>query len=158
MCVGSAETETDRRIAEKYAKRQKQRRAFLKTLQRISILIALIFSATAITLGGCTHFTGNTQTETSESTAFQALCDQSVIAKAYADQCLNHYLEPFDSDYRPVETAYGFVTGQNPVFLVRYKCSNGIGDIFYGYKIRISDGGECSIMEEGKNTAITLLE
>ena len=100
----------------------------MKTLQRISILIALIFSATAITLGGCTHFTGNTQPE------------------------------PFDSDYRPVETAYGFVTGQNPVFLVRYKCSNGIGDIFYGYKIRISDRGECSIMEEGKNTAITLLE
>lgn len=123
-----------------------------------ALFIVSILSLMAFILSGCSHASEIRQNATAENSAFQELYDRSYAAKEYADKQINEFLETLNSDYTVIETAYGFVTTEEPYYIIRYKCNSGINDLFYGYKITVDDNGNCTILDEGIDTANTLFE
>ena len=128
----------------------------MKLQKRVILLTILMLSFMVFILTGCNNTNSNSQNENAENSAFQELYDRSIAAKEFADKHLNEYLKPFNSDYEVMETAYGFVTAEEPYYVVCYKCSNGINDLFYGYKISVDDSGDCIILDEGSDTGSIL--
>lgn len=98
--------------------------------------------------------------ETADSgNGMQELYNRSVIAKEYADQEFEKFLDAFDSDCRILETSYGFYTSEPPTYLAGYRYSNGVkDDLTYAYKISVDDEGMCKVLEEGAKTAGFLFE
>lgn len=128
----------------------------MKLQKRVILLTILVLSFMVFILTGCNNASSNNQNENVENSAFQELYDSSIVAKEFADKNLNEYLKPFNSDYKVMETAYGFVTAEEPYYVICYKCSNGINDLFYGYKIRVDNSGDCTILDEGYDTGSIL--
>lgn len=129
----------------------------MKRQKRVALLAVAVIGAAMCLFSGCSQGNDTTQQSSEESTAAQAVYDQGVAVKAYADKAFQGFLDTMDSDYTIVKTACGFVTDEDPYYVVRYQCNNGVNDFFYGYKIRVDENHNCTIVEEGVDTAQTLL-
>lgn len=130
----------------------------MKLQKRVILPAILVLNFMVLILSGCDNASGNSQNENAKNSAFQELYDRSIIAKEFADKNINEYLMLSDSDYKVMETAYGFVTSAEPYYVICYKCSNGINDLFYGYKIGVDNSGDCTILEEGNDTGSILFK
>lgn len=130
----------------------------MKFKEGIRLFIILGFAFVLIILSGCDQENSKSQKEVDETTAFQILYDNGSIVKEFADEQIDEYIKPFNSDYVVVEAAYRFETAEKPHYVIRYKLNNGIHDLFYGYKITVDHSGNCTILDEGTDTSKTLLE
>lgn len=128
----------------------------MKLQKRVIRLTILALNFMVLILSGCDNASGNSQNENAKNSAFQELYDRSITAKEFADKNIHEYL--MLSDYKVMETAYGFVTSAEPYYVICYKCSNGINDLFYGYKIGVDNSGDCTILEEGSDTGSILFK
>ena len=127
--------------------------------QRKCVLIILLsLSILTLMISGCGSPRAKEQTTKDESIIFQELYDRSYSAKEYADEHMDDYLQTLDSNYSINETAYGFVSAEEPFYIVCYKCSNRINSFLYGYKIAVDSNGICSILEEGIDVNCELLK
>ena len=129
-------------------------------MQRRKYVLFIILSLSILTfmISGCSSLSEKDQTIKDENRAFQELYDRSYSAKECADEHINDYLLTLDSNYSIIETAYGFVTAEEPFYIVCYKCSNSVNNLLYGYKIAVDSSGICSILEEGINVNCELLK
>ena len=128
-----------------------------KSMPAVSLTI-IVLSLMVFLLSSCSGSSGTEQHKTAENSAFQELYNRSIVAKEYADERIDELLQSLYPDYTVKETACGFVTAENPYYVVRYKCSDGVQDLFYGYRIAVDNSGSRTIIEEGADTGSTLLE
>lgn len=126
-------------------------------LQKAALLAVAVISTAMCFFSGCGQGNDTNQQSSEETTVAQAVYDQGVAVKAYTDKTFHNFLNTMDSDYTIVKTACGFVTDEESYYVVRYQCNNGVNDFFYGYKIRVDENHNCTIVAEGETTAQTLL-